>query len=266
MYIIYKLIKIINSLIYLIIICICCHLSANSIEQNTIRLAYYENSPPLSFIENNKPLGVFFDITNLVLGKMMGYKFIQDSFPWERAQEFVRQGTYNAHITLQTEERDKFLIFQKGYTIKSHVYLAYSKNNPRINEIKKIKNKSDFERFEMVGYIGNGWFKEKFKNNKNLNIKLVSSQINALKMINANRADLYTSSNILDALYIVRKEHLNNIVIKKINFLNPPITLYKFALRKDFPRAQNIIDNYDKNISLAMKQGLIDKIIKKYEK
>lgn len=120
-----------------IITLILLHFKTYSLEKNTIRLAYYENAPPLSYIEENKGKGGFYDIANLILGKMMGIKLVQDAFPWERAQEFVRQGAYNAHITIQTEERNKFLLFQKGYTLKLHIYLVFSKNNPKVNEIKK---------------------------------------------------------------------------------------------------------------------------------
>ena len=198
---------------------------------------------------------------------MMGYKFIQDSFPWERAQEYVKQGKYNEHITVQTKEREKFLIFQKGVTINSHIFMAFSKNNPRINEIKKIKSKSDLAKFNMIGYLGNGWSKEQFKNDKNINIKmkLLPNVVNVLKMINLSRADIYTSGNLLVAKYIAKREVLDNIVFKEINFLNPSSTKYKFALRKDFPNAQKIINIYDKNFLIAQKNGLIDKIIMKYE-
>lgn len=96
-------------------------------------------------------------------------------------------------------------------------------------------------------------------------MRSITNLTGVLKMLNSNRADLFVCDSYISAKYIAKKEGLNNIIFKEINFLKPSTILYKLALRKDFPDAQKILDNYDKNFLIAQKQGLIDKIIKEHE-
>lgn len=242
-------------------------LSSLAIEQSKIHIAYNENIPPISFVEDKEKKGILIEIAHLILNKMMRYEIVEEAFPWKRGQDYVKKGLFNSHITLQTKERDTFLFFQKGYTFKSHAFIAYSKNNPRIKEIEKISSKEDLFKFTMLSHLGSGWIEEQFRNDVAIRkkVELTGKLENALKMINLQRVDLCISSNITIAKYLVKKENLKNILFKKISFLKPSDTIYKFALRKDFPNAKKILDEYDRNFFLAEKQGDIEKILKRYD-
>ncbi|APJ03820.1 substrate-binding periplasmic protein [Silvanigrella aquatica] len=259
--------------ISLIIKCILCFvfllnsLYVYSIEPDikVIKIAYYKDFPPLSFIENDVTIGVFIDISELVLGKMMGYKVIQEAFPWERAQDYVRRGEFDAHLTVSTKEREKYLLFQKNITYEGPIVMAYSKYNSKIKEIENIKKISDFENFNLMDYIGNGWGKEYLFNKKSMvnNVYFSPNLINALKMINANRADIIPGILAYNAQYIIKHENLNNIKIKEINLGKSFKNIFKLCIRKNFPNAKKILKKYDEKYKIALKNGDISKILSK---
>ena len=160
------------------------------------KIAYYENFAPYSFKENNITKGIFIDISNLVLGKMMGYEVIQESFPWERAQDLVKKGIFDSHHTTRTKERDVFLDFQTEATIYSKVALVYSKNNPKKKEIDKINSKEKLKNYDLLGYLGDGWSKEQFKNDNYLNFRIIKKSQFFVSMA------MFSSSSSSDSISI----------------------------------------------------------------
>ncbi|APJ04465.1 substrate-binding periplasmic protein [Silvanigrella aquatica] len=163
--------------------------NANSLESNikTIKIAYYQDYPPLSYTENNKINGIFIDIAELILGKKMGYKVIQEGFPWERAQEMVKKGEFDAHITLFNKKRDEFLFFQKNTSYEASLGYAYSIKSPKLKEIENIKSIDDLKKIRLIDYIGNAWTKENLyiDEKSRENVYFLPSLINTLKMLNA---------------------------------------------------------------------------------
>ncbi len=233
-------------------------------DKKIIKIAYYENFAPYSFKENNITKGIFIDISNLVLGKMMGYEVIQESFPWERAQDLVKKGIFDSHHTTRTKERDVFLDFQTEATIYSKVALVYSKNNPKKKEIDKINSKEKLKNYDLLGYLGDGWSKEQFKNDNYLNFRIISNVLNVLQMINTERADIYVSSNDFVSNYMATKNKFDNLIIRNIEFLKPSKLAFRFCVRKTYLNSDLLIKNYEKNFLIAKKEGKIDKIIKSY--
>ncbi|APJ04464.1 hypothetical protein [Silvanigrella aquatica] len=82
-------------------------------------------------------------------------------------------------------------------------------------------------------------------------------------MLNANRADVFLGAHEINIKYIIKKELLDNIKIKKIAFIKQNKSLFKLCIRKNFPNAQKILDEYDRKIEVAIKNGEIDKILMK---
>ncbi|KAB8033723.1 substrate-binding periplasmic protein [Fluviispira multicolorata] len=235
-----------------------------SADNNIIKVAFYENFAPYSFKEGSKTTGIFVDVVNLVLHDMMGYKVEINSFPWGRAQDLVRKGEFNSHITAKTSEREKVLLFQTIEIESSNVALVYSKESKKINEFIKISSKQELNNFKMVGYIGDGWAKEQFNDDKDVKFYRTANLIDVLKLVNDNSADLYVSSNEKSDKYIAKKFAYKNLQFREITFLKPASVKFYFCISKNYPNANKIIMNFDKNFLIAKKSGKMAAIIKKY--
>ncbi|WP_397600640.1 substrate-binding periplasmic protein [Silvanigrella sp.] len=221
---------------------------------------------PFSYIEKGKLNGFFIDITRHILEKKMHYKVISEAFPWERAQEYVKKGESDSHITLITEERKKFLIFNHTPIFKTQAVILYSINNPRKNEIEKIESKNDLKKFKINDYIGNKFSKDNFPISEGFEFEYSSNLEILLKKLDKNRGDIafVTFSNFTSlAGKKENKENLKSIKVKLIEFIDSKNYFY-LALRKDYPNSQIILDEFDTELIKLKKSGEINKFFNKY--
>lgn len=114
-------------------------------ENKEIKLAYYNDFYPFSFKKEGKIQGIFIDYTTYILENKMHYKVTSDGFPWERAQMYVKNNEFDAHVTLKNKDREKFLLFGNVHLYNDYLVSIYSKNNPKAKEIKQIKSKEDLK-------------------------------------------------------------------------------------------------------------------------
>ncbi len=54
-------------------------------------------------------------------------------------------------------------------------------------------------------------------------------------MINSNRKDIHITVNDLGIKYIIKKNNLDNVFIKNINYVKPSEIEFKFCILKSFP-------------------------------
>ncbi|MBX9839160.1 MAG: transporter substrate-binding domain-containing protein, partial [Silvanigrellaceae bacterium] len=187
-----------------------------------------------------------------------------EGFPWERAQMLVKNGEFNSHFTVKTDKREEFLLFQNGNTISTRIAIAYSKNNNLKAEVEKINSIESFKKFELISYIGDNWIDTYFSKDKNFNIVKISNLNSVLAMINSNRKDIHITANDLGIKYIIKKNNLNNVFIKNINFVEASDIEFKFCLLKSYPNSKALMAEIEKNLTIAKNSGIIDKIISKY--
>ncbi|WP_186643965.1 substrate-binding periplasmic protein [Fluviispira vulneris] len=237
---------------------------AFSLKKETIKIAFYDSFAPFSFKENGQTKGIFIDISQLILHDMMGFQVQVDSFPWGRAQDLVKKSEFDSHITAKTTEREKFLLFQNTEIISSNVALVFSKDNKKIKEILKISKKDELNNFKMVGYIGDGWAKEQFHDDKDVKFYRTANLVDVLKMVDDNSADIYVSSNEKADKYLAKRHAFKNLKFRSIDFLQPASIHFYFCLRKNFPESEKIINEFEKNYLKAKKSGKISSIIQKY--
>ncbi len=235
---------------------------ANSYEKGTIKIAYYESYFPFSYVENGKVKGLFIDIANYILEEKMHYKIISEAFPWERAQDYVKKGELDSHITLKTKERSEFLLFNNTPIFISQTVILYSINNPKKKEIEKIKSKNDLKKFIINDYIGNQYTKSNFPISEGFNIESSSNIEISLKKLSANRGDIVFIS-LSKVMQNEFKEKMKSLKTKIIKFVNDNPKYY-LALRKNYHNSQEIINEFDNELVKAKESGELNKFFKKY--
>lgn len=227
-----------------------------------IKIAYYENYYPFSFRDNAHLKGLFIDIANYILEEKMHYKVISEGFPWERAQEYVKKGDYDSHITLKTKDRENFLTFNNIPIFISETVLAYSSTNPKKDQIKAISSKDSLKKFVINGYIGDKYLNNNFSINDGFNIDFSSDIETSLKKLSANRGDvMIIGTSIFEQL--IKKNNIKSLKIKKIFWLDNTLKYY-FSIRKSYLKSEKIVKEFDLNLINSKKSGKINKFYLKY--
>jgi polar amino acid transport system substrate-binding protein len=76
-----------------------------------LRIAYFNDFAPVSYLENGVMKGVLVDTFDDVLGKRLALPVHHDGLPWVRAQDQVKDGGEDAFCTTRTDARAEYANF-----------------------------------------------------------------------------------------------------------------------------------------------------------
>jgi hypothetical protein len=145
--------------IFTTLICLLFAMSAASAD--TLRFTYSDGDPPLSYVEEGVPAGMFPDLVALVLGYISEYEVSGESLPWPRAQLYVEQGERDGFMTYPSEKRQAYALFsEEPVYVQDYGYLVYDKNNPQRESLENSKSFQDLVQLSVVLEIGSDWEKE----------------------------------------------------------------------------------------------------------
>jgi len=221
-----------------------------------MKIAYYDNYAPRSYLENGEMKGVIVDIINEVIVGKMGINVSHKGYPWKRAQLMVEKGTADAFITVPTKRRREYTYVSKEPLFKFETYIATTKDNPKINELKNIKNINELHPYRIVDYYGNGWSKNALKNQ---NVYWLPDYVSIFKFMLQGKADVL----------IVSRKTIHSLESTKYNdkfvVFSNPLTSVGFHLcigKKS--KYYNILDKFDETLKTLKEDGTIERIMKKY--
>lgn len=227
---------------------------------------WYDDEDYKPFIYKDKDgssKGLFKDIMTEAF-KRMDIPLVNRLFPWKRTQQYVKEGKADGMVTVPTKERLK-IFYATDPIIIAHDKIFARKDNPKIEQIKKITGIKDFKNFKVIDYVGAGWAKEHYKG---FDVVWAPSQKNVFLMLANKRADIYLANEFvgisnIQQLIKEKPQYAKNL--EKIVVLPQPITDMKFCLliRKNSHYA-DIIPLFNKTLKGMKKDGTYDKILKKY--
>jgi len=130
--------------------------------QSALRIAYPEFWPFFTRDNNGRMSGFFYEIVMEAVERRLGISLVWETFPWPRCQELVRQGRYDAMLTVPTPERSAYtLTHPDPFYLKSLNVFTFN-GHPQMERIKQIRNLADIKNggFTLITYSTNGWNKE----------------------------------------------------------------------------------------------------------
>lgn len=134
--------------------------AAESIGQPPIRLVFSRELAPLSFVENDKVVGILLDVAQEIFETRLGKDVVAAAYPWQRAQEMVRDGEADGFITVVTEERADYANCGRVPVLRADLHPIVQRGGARVAAIEKAESLADLRPFAIVSYAGNGWAKQ----------------------------------------------------------------------------------------------------------
>lgn len=216
--------------------------------------------------ENNNPKGIFNDIMTEIF-KRLDIPLKKAVYPWKRAQIMVKNGKADGMVTVLTKERKIYTVGTEPLWYISEK-LFFRSDNPKVNEILKIKSFEDMKKFKIVDTIGSGWIKDKFEEHGlNDNVVWVQTTESAFNMLAKGRVDIYIMFD-LNAFKIIKeraksgplKNDYKKIITSSPRFASLP---FRLLIRKTSPFVKKI-DDINKIIEEMKKDGTYQRIKNKY--
>ncbi len=226
----------------------------------TIICNWDKTFPPYSMERNGEMTGILVECMDELLGKRMGFTLIHKGYSWGEAQGLVRAGTADSLCTNDTDTRKQIMFFTEEPVIESLPSIFCTVDNPRISQINAITTLDDLKDFRQVDYEGNGWAQRTFP--PYLRIKYVNKLTEVFTLISRGEADIFVG-NGLAAMYAVKQMGLK----KKIHARELPVgepSSFHFGLRKNYPDAKKIVNDFSGVLDEAMLEGTTRNIILHY--
>lgn len=227
--------------------------------QDTMKLVYYNDFAPFSWEDGEKQMhGILIDVINEAIQKQMGIHISHKGYQWARAQKKVRDGEADAFITVPTSARREYTKINTEPVIVGKVTIFTSKDNAKMEELKKIRKPSDLKDFKILDYLGNGWAKKNFSD---FNVDWYARIDDVLLKLAKGQGDVFVHSSQV-ANYIINKLGL------KEQLIEIPIILelidFNLCIRNDSPYI-NIITEVDEIIRKMRDDGRLQEIYDKYK-
>ncbi|WDP90861.1 MAG: transporter substrate-binding domain-containing protein [Desulfobacter sp.] len=221
-----------------------------------MKFAYFDNYPPRSYRTEGKMTGIIIDIIDIVVKDRMGIDVIHEGFPWARAQVMVKNGEFDAFVTVPTPERRTYTFISREPLFKFETFIAAPADHNKLYELKQVTSVDGLKDFKLVDYLGNGWAKKALKE---LNVYWLPNYEAIFTFLLQGKADAVIVSEV-GINTIKNCGYQDSVVV-----LPHPISSIGFYLCVGKRSAyKEILKDFDSEIKKAKDEGIIKKIIDSY--
>jgi len=119
----------------------------------------YADYRPYSWVENGKVVGLEIDLLEEALGRRLGIRLEHQVLPWERAQQYVREGVADAFIASWSNARTAYAVVGREPVSFWELSLFFRKGDERF---RKVRNLKELSGHRIGSLIGNAWMRENF--------------------------------------------------------------------------------------------------------
>lgn len=174
-----------------------------------LRIVYYENFEPYSWKQDGRTRGILIDVLEEALNHRLGIAVSHESYPWERAQDMVRQGLADAYTTVPTPARLEFSDAGSRTVTNVTFTMFVSASNPRLAELRRVRSLEELKAFTLGAYTGSGWSK---KNLVDQNVFWAPRMENVLEMLVNGRFDGFIDVSQAVRYYVAKLGYTGRIL------------------------------------------------------
>ena len=231
-------------------------------EEKELKIAYPDFYPFFSETRQGRLTGFFYEIVTEAIQQRMGIPVEWTQMPWKRCQFQVQAGTYDAMITVPTEERLVYSVTHPTPFYKKEIRLFTYSGHKRLAEIEAIRTIADIQQggFSVITYSGNSW---NANNIERIGIPTIdTSEVhNVWKMLAAERGDLVIEWPVGARAGIEQAGAAAGIIETDVALEAMPFHLL-IGKKSEY---RDIIDEFNIVIEKMLEDGSITDIVSKYE-
>ncbi|MBI9092048.1 MAG: transporter substrate-binding domain-containing protein [Desulfobacterium sp.] len=232
-----------------------------------MRIQYATGYEPFSFSDDGHGArGILVDLMDEILGRQMGIPIVHEICPWARCQHRVEHGKRDAFFTIPTPRRRGYTTVSRLPVFSSPYILFTGVNNPRIDEIRRIKSLDELRKHTNLSnacILGGGWHKTNLKGVKHLSQVLNSTKI--MELLKHSRADIYIEQTLL-VRYQLKQLGMQADIVEIPNVMD--MTHWHLCIGKKSPFV-NLMPAIDKKLEQMQQSGALkklqEKIFRKYK-
>ncbi|MDR9425158.1 MAG: transporter substrate-binding domain-containing protein [Marinobacter sp.] len=249
---------------YLVCLVASLALPSVSMGQSKLTFAFAENSPPHSFIHDEKADGLLPDLVQLVFRFIPDYTAESVVVPWSRAQYNVRLGYTDGLLTYPSKERQKYAIFSaRPLFTQDYGYLVYSAHNPNKDLIETASSFADLSSLKVIVEQGSKWEEDNIPDY----LERVPGRDADIRMhlLMLRQAGDFMVQPAEDAQFIARKfGYSENLKVRKVDFIpNSRIPFHLGVSRERLP-AQDVINQVDQVMQESEFQSQLNTLTESY--
>ncbi len=222
-----------------------------------MKMVYFDNFPPYSWLERGEMKGILIDVMDEALQKRMGIAVIHRGYPWERAQNFVKNGEGDAFVTVPTPKRMTYTRVSKEPVVKPSFTMFVNKDSLRIDELRTVEKISDLKKFRLGHYLGSGWAQ---KNLAGMDVDWTPNSDTCLMMLGKGRFDVF-----VDVSQVIRYNIKLLGLQKQITEIPTVLdsSTFNLCIGKQSAYA-SILPKFDETIRKMGMDGTLQRIYDKY--
>ncbi len=202
--------------------------------------------------------GIFIEVINEAIQRRIGIPVTHNGYPWVRAQKLVEYNVADAFVTVPTPVRRSYTSISEETVVLATFTMFVNKDNPKLNDINRVKSISGMTPYTMGQYFGSGWTKKNLVGHK---IKWVSSLAKVMIMLANDRFDIFIDTSQV-VRYNVKLMNLQNKIVEVPNIIDS--SPFNLCIGKDSPYT-GILAQFDETIREMKADGTMQKIMAEYK-
>ncbi len=228
-------------------------------DDKPLRVVYFDNYAPYSWLDDDGNMrGVFIDILDTVIGEKMDRSIEHIGLPWARAQQYIRNGEYDAMVAPITRDRRGYADISQQPVLNSRMAFFTYSSHPRMNEFKNYRALEDLKSFNFITQIGDGWAQEHLQDMEVLYVRDLNT---VLKLLGLGRADLFVEASLV-AHWNLKQLDLS----KKVTEVEDvTIEITPFHLMVSKKSTQNILADFDKHMQAFVQTDAFGHLLEQYK-
>lgn len=212
---------------------------------NKLTFEFSEKSPPYSYSVDERAVGLFPDLVQLVFSFIPDYTIQSVVVPWSRAQYDVRVGRSDGLLTYPSEEREEYVVFSaKPLVTQDFGYLVYSAENPNTDLIESATSFSDLSSLTVIVEKGSEWEEDNIPGYLE---RVPGQHLDAMMHLLMLRevGDFFVQP-ALDARSAARQlGYSDKLKVRKVDFIPNSLIPFHIGISRKHPSAMEVINQVD---------------------
>jgi polar amino acid transport system substrate-binding protein len=238
----------------LILFCLfSCHVQG----QQPLKLVYFNDFAPYSWLDNGQMKGIYVDILQEALHSRMNFQVSHEGFPWARAQAKVESGLADAFITVPTKQRSVYTNFSDSVLeLTTQVFVRAS--HPNLENMKNITDISQLKGYILVDYVGNGWATNALKD---MNVHWLARFDQIFPYLLKSRGDAHAADGHMVRYNLKKMGYKDKI----IEMPHPVASLSAHLCLGKKSQYAGLLKTFNQTIKIMKQDGTIDNIFRQYQ-